>query len=490
MNKRIQTLKRLAVLLYLFLSLATSLPPVQAQNVPASESNDVRELEVFLDRLLAEQMAREHIPGAVIVLVKDGRIFFSKGYGFANVERRTPVAPDRTIFRIGSITKVFTATAVMQLADRGSINMSDDVNRHLRDIRVPNTYPQPVTFANLLTHTAGFDEINSGRHALSADRVLPLKDFLRERLIRIRPPNEISSYGTYGIALAGHLVETISGLSYREYLQRNIFSPLGMERTSVAAVPPNLQADLATGYSYSGGRYRPQEFEYFHSFPASDINSTASEMTRFMITHLQQERYGEARILSERAAEEMHRQQFTHHPRLAGWAYGFRELYQNGQRALWHGGSMEGYAALMFLIPRQNWGVFIACNRETAALGEEVKNALMDRYFPYQVRPDPPKPSSQLGNNLNRFAGTYRTTEYCHTCRGIVESFVRRKLAPSFSIKVNNDNTLSLWRERLIQVEPLLFKVAGDRGYIAFREDREGRIRYMLAGQSSFEREH
>ena len=461
----------------------------QAQTRPNAEPNNIGELGSFLDRLFAEQMAREHVPGAVIAIVKDGRIIFTKGYGYANVERRAPVVPERTIFRIGSITKVFTATAVMQLADRGSISMSDDVNRYLRDIRVPNTFPPPVTFANLLTHTAGFDEINSGRHAPSAERVLPLKDFLRERLIRIRPPNEISSYGTYGIALAGYLVETISGLSYREYLKRNIFSPLGMERTNVAAVPPNLQADLATGYTYSGGKYRPQEFEYFHSFPASDIDSTASDMTRFMIALLHNGRYGEARILSERAAEEMRRQQFTHHLRLAGWAYGFRELYQNGQRALWHGGSMEGYAALTFLVPQHNWGIFIACNRETAALADNVKNALMDRYFPYQVRPDASGSSPHLRDDISRFAGTYRTTEYCHSCSGIAETFARRRLAPSFSIRVNKDGTLSLWGERLIPVEPLLFKVAGDRGYIAFREDQNGTITYMLAGQASYERE-
>src|SRR4029453_1447890 len=123
-------------------------------------------------------MEKEHIPGAVFIFVKDVRVFFSKGYGFANLERQQRVVPERTIFRIGSISKVFTANAVVQLADRGKINLQTDVNRYLNKLKVPATYPEPVTAAHLLTHTAGFDEIRPGTQGPSAESVLPLADFL------------------------------------------------------------------------------------------------------------------------------------------------------------------------------------------------------------------------------------------------------------------------------------------------------------------------
>jgi len=459
--------------------------PGRAQGAPAEPADRADGLEPFLDGLFARLLAKEHVPGAVVVVVADGKVKLAKGYGRADLEAGTPVSPERTIFRVGSITKVFTATALMQLAERKLVRLDDDVNKYLKDPKVPETYPQPVTLSHLLTHTAGFDEINSGRHAPGAEKVLPLREFLRGRLVRVRPPGEVISYGTYGITLAGHLVEEVSNVEFRQYLRKNIFDPLGMGRTTVGAVPAQMLPDLAVGYVHGDGKYRPAEFEYFHSYPASDVNSTAADMARFMIAHLQGGVYEGARILGEGATREMQRQHFTAHPLMHGRAYGWAELRQNGQRAVMHGGSMEGYAALLFLLPERNWGLFVAGNRETGALAEQVKNALMDRYFPYKVQPDPPRKSS---GDLSRFAGTYRSTEYCHTCSGIRDFFVNRKLAPSFSVKANDDGTLEVWGERLVRVEPLLFKVAGDRGYVAFREDRRGEITYMLIGASSYER--
>lgn len=140
------------------------------------------------DPIFAEQMAKLHIAGAVVAVVQDGKILFTKGYGYADVEKKTPVVPDKTIFRIGSITKVFTATAVMQLADRGRINLKDDVNKYLKGVKVPATYPQPITFANLLTHTSGLDEISPGRRTGDESKVIPMGEFLKSRIVRLLPP--------------------------------------------------------------------------------------------------------------------------------------------------------------------------------------------------------------------------------------------------------------------------------------------------------------
>lgn len=465
------------------LALIPPVSPTHAQNAP-SLTIDSTELEKFFDPIFAEQMQKSQIPGAVVVVVKDGKILFTKGYGYANLEKKTYVVPDKTIFRIGSISKVFTAIAVMQLADHNLIKMSDNVNKYLTYFKIPDTYPQPVTFANLLTHSAGFDEISPGRMTTSADKVVPLDEFIKPRLIRRSPPGEISSYETYSISLAAHLVENVSGTPFKEYLDKNIFKQLGMERTSITSVPADQQSDLATGYEYSKeAGYRPLEFVWFNTYPASDINSTATDMARFMIALLEGGRYGENRIVSERTSREMLRQQHTNHPRLPGWSYGLQESRKlNNQRGIEHGGSMDdGYSSFMYLLPDHHLGIFTACTRETTGLHDVVKERFVNRFFQLQSKPVIAEPGAKLRDGLNRFTGEYRWAVYCHTCRGS-NVFIPQP----FKITANADGSLSFWGGRWLQAEPLLFQLAdgalAGQVYVAFRENKDGQITHLFLG--------
>ena len=194
---------------------------------------DTAGLVGLVDSTMAKGMAREGIPGAALILVQGGRVVLAKGYGQADVAAGRAWSAERTVFPIASITKLFTATAVMQLADRGLIDLHADVNRYLKSVRVPATYPEPVTTAHLLSHTAGFDEL-PGRRVRRASELMPLHRFLARRLIRIHPPGEMTSYSSYGMALAGLLVEDVSGMSYSDYLRQHLFQPLAMTRSSVA----------------------------------------------------------------------------------------------------------------------------------------------------------------------------------------------------------------------------------------------------------------
>ena len=185
MNKNHALFIRLSCLLLTLLLFSGSIRLAESQqsgikriDAPISETD----LGKIFDPIFSEQIEKLHVPGAVVAVVKDGKIIFTKGYGVADIEKKTPVVPDKTIFRIGSITKVFTATAVMQLADRGKINLNDDVNKYLKDFKVPNTYPQPITFANLLTHTSGLDEVTPGRRTGDETKIIPLGAFLKTRL--------------------------------------------------------------------------------------------------------------------------------------------------------------------------------------------------------------------------------------------------------------------------------------------------------------------
>lgn len=435
--------------------------------------------------MVAEEMEQSHIPGAVLVVVRDGRVYLARGYGYADLEQRRPADPERTIFRIGSISKAFTATAVVQLADRGRIGLSDDVNRHLTDWTLPTPYGRPITFAHLLTHTAGLDEINQGRKAPSAGEVLPLGTFLRDRLVPRFAPGDRSSYSTYGIALAGHLVETVSGIPLGSYMEREIFGPLGMTRSSLGAVPERFQGDVATGYQYALDRYAPAAWEHFHTYPASDVNGTAADMARFMIAHLEGGHYGEARVLSDSAVGLMHRTHFRNDPRLLGFAYGFFEQQLRGHRALQHSGSMDGYWAGMWLWPEHRMGLFLAYNREVGSLEQRVVRRLAARTLPALDALDTegtPWTRPRVRGDLTRFAGRYRSDVWCHSCTG-ERGYVPR----AFDVEVADDSTISFWGGEWAQVEPLHFRVMNGQLeygelYVAFRADATGRITHLING--------
>src|SRR4028118_970382 len=176
--------------LFLLLIVACYTDIQEAHSQQSAAAINAKDLETLFDPIFAGQMEKLHIPGASISVVKDGKIVFTKGYGVADVEKKNPVIPDKTLFRIGSITKVFTATAVMQLAEKGKIKLGDDVNKYIRGVQVPDTYPQPITFVHLLTHTSGLDEISPGRRTSNEAELVPLGAFLKTRIVRRLPPGE------------------------------------------------------------------------------------------------------------------------------------------------------------------------------------------------------------------------------------------------------------------------------------------------------------
>lgn len=448
-------------------------------------------LGAALDSLVVEQMARSHIPGAVVVVVRGGQVYFSRGWGYANLADSVRVDPERTIFRIGSISKLFTATALVQLADRGRVELDGDVNAYLPQWKVPAPYGRPITPAHLLTHAAGLDEISPGRRAPRAEEVQPLSVFLRDRVVPRYAPGEHVSYGTYGMAVAGLLVESVSGVPLGAYLEREIFAPLGMHGSSLGQVPAARRSDAAVGYHYGVGGYTPAAWEHFRTYPASDVNATAADMARFMIAHLQGGRYGEARILSDSAAARMHRTHARNHPRLLGMAYGFFEERMNGHPALRHSGSMEGFSATMWLWPAQGTGVFVAVNREDASLEQRVVRRVAARMLPPVPgveTEDTPWTRPRVGDDLRRFAGRYRWDAWCHSCTG-----ERGYLPPALEITVADDSTLSLWGGRWAQVEPLLFRLMNGQleygeMYVAFEEDADGQIVAMDNGPFRHER--
>ena len=459
----------------LAVGISAAVPAAQVRP-QATTTVDSAALLAYVDSFMTARMSSDRIPGAGFVFVKNGRALVTRGYGLANVAEQRRVVPEATIWRVGSISKVFTATALMQLVDRGAVKLDAPVDSYVRRTAIPRTYADPVTVRQLLNHTDGFDEIRPGTQAATRDGVLPLDEFLKARLVRVRPPGRTTAYGTYGITLAGELIEEVSGVPFEDFLRRNIWEPLGMTRSSIN-VPAALQRDVAIGYELGGDSLNAQHWEWYHTTPASSVNATVVDMGRFMMAHLRSARPGVARILSDSARREMHRQQITMHPSIPGYALGFNEDFAGGLRVLEHGGNMAGFSALMVLIPDEDAGFFIVNHFEGSRLRDDLKWLLLERFFPSakQRRPVPATLPSVQEVKPERFAGSYIPLWSCFSCQP-------PRAASAITVTANADGTLQFAGGRWIAVDSLRFVRQNGTGYIVFRADSTGAIRELFAG--------
>jgi CubicO group peptidase (beta-lactamase class C family) len=439
----------------------------------ASSPVNLEGLEAFVDAAMASGMEEENIPGAAFILVRDGSVVLAKGYGKADLESGRVFTADQTIFPIASVSKVFTATAAMQLVDDGTIDLGADVNRYLGSVQVPPAYSEPVTLAHLLSHTAGFDEL-PGRRVRSATELMPLGKFLSNRLVRVHAPGEVTSYSSYGMSLAGLLVEEVSDRPFETYLRRHIWEPLGMTRTSITV--PEDKSVLATAYELDDDKPVPVPYEIYQTPPVASILSTAQDMGRFMSAHLQGGRYGESRILSEKATKQIQRRHATMHPKLPGWTLGFQENDLNGLRIIEHGGDIGGFSSLLTLLPDQGVGFFIVHHLESNNLRFDVRQAILDRYFPDSRKVKLPVPDSETADRLRRFAGKYRGNIFCHTCPDGGPN------VQDFEVEANDDGTITVWGDRWVEVSPRYFVGLDGRSRIGFAEDKSGRITALSAG--------
>ncbi len=444
-----------------------------------SGPTDPAELEAFLDGIIEPQMKLAHIAGATVAVVRDGEVLLTKGYGSADVARSIPVRPESTLFQIGSITKLFTWTAVMQLVEQGRLDLDADVNTYL-DFKIPATYLQPLTLKHLMTHTPGFEDITLGMFPARLDQIRPLgRELATHMPARVRPPGQIASYSNYGAGLAGYIVERVSGMSYEEYVEKNIFQPLGMEHTGVRQpLPAHLVPDLALGYRDVNGSLQAQDVQWVSTPPAGAISATASDMARFMIAQLENGSYGDTRILEEPTARQMHSTLFKMDERVNGFAYGFFERDMNGQRVIGHGGSTLIFNGDLILLPEQKLGLFVSFNTYTAAgVVEPLVLSFMNHYYP--LEPPSLAPTAELGLSANELAGSYRLTRRSYTTAEKITGLLRTmELTPASEGALFLDVTQS----RLLPVGALLFREEKTGLPVVFRRDGSGNITHLLIG--------
>lgn len=444
-----------------------------------------QELEAFMDGVITSQLAAYHLPAAAVAVVKDGELFFAKGYGYANIEEQIPVIADQTLFRPGSITKLFTWTAIMQLVEQGKLDLNEDINIYLKDFQIPRTYPQPITLANLLTHTSGLEDRGEGLYVRNLEDMLSLSAYAARYLpSRIRPPGELMGYSNYGAGLAGYIIESVSGMRYEQYVEKYILLPLGMRHSTMLQPPPaDLAAARAIGYKYVDGVYQPTE-EWIQATSTGALSATATDMAKFMIAHLQDGKDANGRILQEATLQEMHRQHFTQDLRAGGWTYGFMEMELNGQRIIWHGGATLYFHSALFLLPEQNIGLFVSYNSQGGMPAHAALiRAFMDRYFPVHTN-SIQQSAVDFATLAKRYTGIYRGTNHQN------ETGLEKMMSLSSEIPVtltprNTLKTIGLgfgWpafkpvSEWVATEDPLVFKRIDGGETLIFQQDQDSNI--------------
>jgi CubicO group peptidase (beta-lactamase class C family) len=370
---------------------AATVPPTQTTAAPQPKGDPgaialtAADLDAWLDGYLPYALKTGDIAGAVVAVVQDGQILTERGYGYSDVAKRTPVDPKLTLFRPGSVSKLFTWTAVMQLVEQGKIDLDADVNRYL-DFKIPDRDGQPITMRNLMQHTAGFEEQAKG--LISSDPEAPRFEALLKQWVpeRVFAPGSTPAYSNYGASLAGYIVQRLSGESFDDYLDKHLFAPLDMQHSSFRQpLPANLAPLMSNGYVLGSGESHP--FEIVGASPAGALSSPAEDMAHFMIAQLQNGEYHGNRILRAETAETMHNSPLTILPPLNRMELGFFETNINGREVIAHLGDTQFFHTSLHLFLKENVGFYVSFNslgKEGAAGG--LRGALFadfaDRYFP------------------------------------------------------------------------------------------------------------
>ena len=468
-------------------------------------------LKDTIDLVIEKEMKENHIPGFALVLVKEGKTIYKKGYGVANMQTGRKVDPDTTIFRIGSISKALTLLALTKLIDEDKIGLNDDVSRYFTGIQNPNNFKEPIEIQHLLTHTSGFDQIGISRHIY--DFELPLherktmragiSDFLKSNnLRRITPAGEYYRYDTYGTTLAGAIIEKITKLPFPEAMKKVLFEPAGMNNSFVEVTPAYME-NLALGHGYTNGQYQIMPYEVYKTLPASSIDATPADMGRLLEVLTNDGLNEKGRFYTREMANNILNPQYRPHPDFIGTSHGLHESARIGVppeaydiRTIGHGGDMLGTSSIMTIIPSMKLGIFATANRNSEAGGPPVRlfrlimNTIV-KYLglekvgsPYEI------PKQKIEVNLEEYRGNYYFGVFCHSCteEEYAQGAWRRSSNPLIA-SISND-TLLLNSDKYIPKTKDIFVRSDGNEMVYFGRDKEGKITFLnfSDGNSPLER--
>lgn len=462
-----------------------------ASAASAADLDDLGQLEAYMDGVVDSQMKDNSSASGIVTIVRNDQVIFAKGYGFKDIDERVPVDPASTLFRPGSTSKLFTWMAVMQLVEQGKLDLDKDVNAYLENFQIKEAFEEPVTLRHIMTHTAGFEDGGLGYLIIvDEEKILSLADAMKKyQPRRINPPGAQSSYSNYATALAGLIVANVSGLSFNDYIQKNIFDVLGMNNsTFYEPLPASLEDQMAGGYQLENGRYEAKPFELIASFgPAGGLSSTGLDMAKFGTAILNSGEYDGARILGEETMRLMLSRAFSHDDRMMGMALGFYETDENGVRIVGHGGDTFHFHSDLAVDLENDIAIFTSF---TGDGGSTVRSAIVpafyDQYFPRSE--EPPDVPDGFAELAAKYGGMYHFWRHNFST---IEHVLA--LPPEVRITPTEENTLLLsfagGAKHFVEVEKNLFRELNPEvalsprfspRLLAFQEDDDGSIRGLV----------
>jgi CubicO group peptidase (beta-lactamase class C family) len=385
-------------------------PPTPA-NPTGAHPLTTPDLEAFFDGILPLQLERSDVAGASVLVMKDGNVLLEKGYGYADMKSKRPVDPAATIFRLASISKLFTWISVMQLEEQGKLDLDTDVNRYL-DFQIRPAFGRPVTLRNLMTHTGGFEEVSDDIILTDPKKAVSLRDdLMHNQPMRLFPPGEIPAYSNYGVGLASYIVERVSGESFEQYVQQHIFTPLGMTHSSFYQ-PLEKRLEYSDSLGYRGDTTKPPVgFEIFNPVGAGGVSSSAGDMGRFGQALLNGGELDGQRILKAETLAQMWSPQFRASDQLPPICMGFYQNWRNDLRWIGHEGDLIAFHSLFFVEPQQKLVLFASYNSSGGGNQPrpEMINYFSDRYFPGGPKANFLKtPASELKDIEGQYLSTRR----------------------------------------------------------------------------------
>jgi CubicO group peptidase (beta-lactamase class C family) len=487
-------------------------PPLRAEI--ATES--LPDLESFVDGVVTTSLEQHRIGGAQVAIVRDGQTLLVKGYGRAAIAPDRPVDPHRSLFRIGSISKTFTWVALMQLAERGRIDLEDPVNKHLPEaLKIPDRDGwQPVRILDLMNHTPGFEDALQNLFVVESSRLLPLDEQLqRFRPARVREPGRYLAYSNYGAALAGALIAHVSGTEFERYMEENIFAPLGLVHTTFreehesdapaglpAPMPRDWVQDKAQGLEFRDGEWKAYAQEHILSMaPAGSVVSTAADMARYMTALLDPELLERSGVLSRESYERLRQPSFQGAPGLPAVHHGFFNMPLGAKQPLGidnltHSGGTLHFQSLMMLIPENqlasgedagSLGIFVTTNSLSGgALAQELSEQLLVKYFGAQgTAPEPVDQPHALSDYVGQYRGMRRSYTKLEKLFGLVQTF---------RIDASDDGFLTIvaGREpvRMVEIADDLFRQQNGDLLVAFERDAKGKVTRAITVAGASER--
>ncbi|MEO0435729.1 MAG: serine hydrolase domain-containing protein [Pseudomonadota bacterium] len=431
-------LPRAGTLLRLILLLVCTHVLVQIPHAVAREPIDPGELEAFLDGVIETAMQKARVVGVTLAVTQGDEIAVLKGYGFADLDAELEVDPQKTLFRIGSVSKLFTWTGLMQLREQGRVDFDVDINEYLTSLEVPEAFDQAVSLRHLFTHSAGFEERIVRLFGDEEEDMLPASAILNAELpARVRPPGVVSSYSNHGVGLAGLVLEEVSGQRWDAYVQEHILNPLEMiNATAHQPLPEALAPQMSAGFRSINGLPTAQNFVYVPMGSAGGMSASALAMTRFARAHLGDGSVDGGRILSPESVALMRQPYFDVHPKIRPWLYGFANYSEGDLFIYGHSGGTLQFSTQFLLIPEHNISVFVSTNsRGGSEVTAAVHRQFLDRYFPHE---NPPLSSVGL-IDLEAYVGNWSTYRNAETTP---DSLVR--LTREVQVRKTDDNRLRI----------------------------------------------